>query len=144
MVRKIGLGVGFWAVMFLAVSALMVTPLPAIWQRIFEIIVAGVAGYILAMIYFKKTPGDLKAGVILAVIWFVVSLVLDLLITIQYVKGTGSYMDGLKMFYSAKTFWVSTLAMVAGVLLAAKMTRGGQVMSRPQTEPMVPPPKPQM
>ena len=38
MLRKIGFGAGFWAVMFLAVSALMVTPLPLIWQSILEII----------------------------------------------------------------------------------------------------------
>src|SRR3989344_3309069 len=101
MLRKVGFGAGFWAVMFLAVSALMVTPLPLIWQSILEIIIAGAAGYVLGILYFKKQPSDVKGAVVLDVTWILV-----------------------------------------GIVLAAKMTHGGQLMARPQIEPMVKPPAP--
>lgn len=128
MLLKIGLGAAFWGIMFLAVSAVMVTPLPIIAQQLIEIIVAAVVGFILGRIYFKKNPGDMKQGVIIAVIWLLVSAVLDLLITIQYVKAGGSYVSGLKNFYGMWSLWVSFILFIVGVVLAAKFSQDGQPM----------------
>ncbi len=76
-------------------------------------------------------------------VWFIVGGILDLLITIQYVKAGGSYLAGLKMFYSAKSLWAGFLLMFVGAVLAAKMTRGGELMKPntpmpPQQPPMMP------
>ncbi len=135
MVKRIGLGVGFWAVMFLAVSVLMVSGLPEIWQKILEIIVSGVAAYILARIYFKKSPGGIKDGVALAIIWLVVGGILDLLVTIQYVKGNGTYLEGLKAFYGMWNLWVGIALMFVGAIVAAKTTRGGELIPKPPSQP---------
>ncbi len=133
MLKKIGFGAGFWAVMFLAVSALMVTTLPSIWQKVLEIVIAGVAAYILAMIYFRKSPAGIKEGVALFITWFIVSGILDLLITIQYVRGVASYMEGLKLFYGMESFWISLALALVGVLVAAKLASGrsGSTMQQP-------------
>lgn len=139
MLRKIGLGAGFWAIMFIGVSAFMVTPIPDIWQKILEIVLAGAAGYILGLIYFKKTPGDIKDGLILGVIWFIVGGILDLLITVQYVKGTGGYVDGLKNLYGMWSLWVSFVALFIGIIIAVKTTHGGALIVKP---PVQPPQKP--
>jgi hypothetical protein len=143
----LGLGVGLWAIMFIGVSAIMVTPLPDIAQKILEIILSGVAAFILAKIYFSKNPGDIKAGLILGVFWFVVEGILDLLVTVQYVKAGGTYLSGLKAFYSMWNLWLGFLLMFVGVVLAAKLTRGGELMKKPPTQqpptqPPVAPPTP--
>ncbi len=135
----IGLGAGFWVIMFIGISALMVTPLPVIWQKILEIILSGVGAFILARIYFKKNPSDIKAGIILGVAWFIVGGILDLLVTIQYVKAGGTYVSGLKSFYGMWNLWVGFLLMFAGIVLAAKLTRGGELMKSP-SQPLTPPP----
>jgi len=134
MIKKIGLGAGFWAVMFIGISALIVTPLPEIVQQILGAVLAGIAGYILAMIYFKKTLGSIKDGLILAAIWFFTSLVLDLLITIQYVKAEvrGGYIDGLKSFYGSWDFWVGVILMFVGVAVASKFTHGDDIVPIPR------------
>ena len=145
MIKKIGLGVGFWAIMFIGVAAVMLISMPSIVQQILEIVLAGVAGYVLAMIYFKKTPGSLKDGAILAVIWLVVATVLDLALTVQYMKGSGGYVDGLKNLYGKWELWVSFVVFIGAVVLAAKMTHGGDVMKSPvspASPPQSPPPPP--
>ena len=141
---KLGLGLaaGLWAVMFIGVSAIMVTPLPLLWQKILEIILSFVAAFILAKIYFKKYPGDLKEGLILGVLWFVVGGILDLLVTIQYVKAGASYLIGLKTFYFMWNLWVGFALMFAGIILAAKITHGGELMQRPPTFPTPRPKQP--
>lgn len=142
MLLKIGLGAGFWGIMFLGVCALMVTPLPALWQAILEIVLAGVAGYVLGMIYFKKNPGEVKDGIVIAVIWLVVGAILDLLITVQYTKASGTYIDGLRNLYGNWQIWVSFVVFIVAVVLSAKMTRGGAVMKSPQQPPAAPPTQP--
>ena len=129
MLLKLGLGAAFWGIMFLAVSAVMITPLPLVAQQVIEIIVAAGAGFILGKIYFKKNPGDLKQGVMTAVIWLLIGTVLDLLITIQYVKADGTYVDGLKTFYGTWSLWVSFVLFIAAVASAAKLTHGGALVS---------------
>jgi len=134
----LGLGAGMWAVMFIGISALMVTPLLAIWQTILEIILSGLAAFVLARFYFKKNPGDIKDGLILGIAWFIVGGILDLLVTIQYVKAGGSYLSGLKSFYGMWSLWVGFLLMFIGIVLAAKLTRGGELI---KTQPQAPAPK---
>lgn len=138
----LGLGAGFWAVIFIGVSALMVTPLPAIWQKILEIILSAVAAFILAKLYFKKHPGDIKAGLILGVIWFIVGGILDLLVTVQYVKAGASYLTGLKTFYGMWSLWVGFLLMFVGIGVAALTTHGGELMKPPAQPPRQQPPVP--
>lgn len=137
----LGLGAGMWGVMFIGVSAIMVTPIPPLLQKILEIILSGVAAFILARIYFKKQPGDLKEGLILGVCWFVVGGVLDLLVTVQYVKGSASFFNGLKMFYGMWSLWVGFLLMFIGIVVAAKLTRGGELMKQPPFPPIQKPPQ---
>jgi len=140
----LGLGAGFWAIMFIGISAFMVMPLPEILQQICGIILAGVAGFILAKIYFKKNPGDIKAGIVLAISWLIVATILDLLITVQYVKAGGTYIDGLKGLYGAWNLWVGFFLMLVGVVVAAKMIHGGDLMKKPpvQQPPSAPTPPP--
>ncbi|MFA6255310.1 MAG: hypothetical protein WC675_04765 [Patescibacteria group bacterium] len=134
----LGLGAGMWAVMFIGVCALMVTPLPVIWQQILEIILSGVAAFVLGRLYFRKHPGGVKDGLILGVSWFILGGILDLLVTIQYVKAAGTYLSGLKSFYSMWNLWVGFLLMFGALVIAALTTRGGQLM-----KPTAPPPQPQ-
>ena len=142
MLKKIGYGAGFWAIMFIGVSALMVTPIPEIWQKILEIVLAGVGALILGLVYFKKAPGTIKNGLTLGVIWFIVGGILDLLITIQYVKAGGSYLFGLKTFYGAWSLWAGFLAMFLGLIMAAKL-KGSKSGFPPTLEsPQTPPPPP--
>ena len=136
-----------WAVMFIGVCALMVTPLPVIWQQILEIVLSGLAAFILARLYFKKNPGDIKDGLILGVAWFIVGGILDLLVTVQYVKAGASYFSGLKSFYGIWSLWVGFLLMFVGVIFAAKLTRGGELIKSasfvpPSKPPLVPPTPP--
>ena len=131
----LGLGVGLWMVMFLGVFALIVSPLSDLIQKIGEIVLAGVAAFVLAKIYFKKSPGDLKDGVVLWLAWLILGTILDLLITIWFVKGSGSYVSGLKAFYGMWSVWVSFVVMLAGVGLAAKTTHGGELMKKPPQQP---------
>ncbi|MFA6215952.1 MAG: hypothetical protein WC768_05275 [Patescibacteria group bacterium] len=139
-ITAIALALGLWVVMFIGVSALMVAPLPAIWQKILEIVLSGAASFILARIYFKKNPGELKDGLALGAVWFLVGGVLDLLITVQYVKAGAGYFAGLKTFYGMWNLWVGFLLMFAGVVLAAKMTHGGEIAKMPnQPQPPIMP-----
>ena len=138
----LGFGLGLWAIIFIGVSAIMVTPLALIWQKIAEIILVAVAAFILAKIYFKKNPGDLLQGFVLALSWFIVGIILDLLVTIQYVKGTGTYVDGLKEFYGTWNLWAGIVLMFVAVALAAKITRGGELMQKPQPPSPQPPTTP--
>ena len=131
----IGLGAGLWGVMFIGVSALMVSGLPDLVQQIFEIVLAGVVAFILARLYFKKAPGDLKAGAILFVLWLAIETALDLLITVQFVKASGTYASGLKSFYGMWSLWVSFVLMLVGVELSAKITHGGELMKTPDQNP---------
>jgi hypothetical protein len=133
----LGLGAGFWAVMFIGVSALIVSPLFDIWQKIIEIGLAAVVSFILAKLYFKKNPGDIKEGLVLALIWLIISAILDLLITIQFVKAGGTYFDGLKQFYGMWSLWISFALTFVACVAAAKTTRGGELMA--PTQPPVPP-----
>jgi len=139
----LGLGAGMWGVMFIGVSAIMVTPIPLLWQKILEIILSGVAAFILAKIYFKKHPGDIKEGLILGVCWFIVGGILDLLVTVQYVKAGASYLTGLKMFYGTWSLWAGFLLMFIGIAAAALTTHGGELMKPlaqpPSQKPPVPP-----
>ena len=135
MLRKIGFGAGFWGIMFLAVSALIISPLPNIWQKILEIIIAGIAAYVLAMIYFKKTPEDLRGVVILWAIWMIISAILDLLITVQYVKAGDTYLYGLRSFYGMWSLWVSFVVALGAMVLAAKMNQGA-APTKPTTSPL--------
>jgi len=138
----LGLGAGFWAIMFIGISALMVMPMPEILQQICGIILAGVTAFILAKIYFKKNPGDIKTGIILGVLWLITSTALDLLVTVQYVKAGGSYVDGLKSLYGAWNLWVGFLLMLVGVVAAAKMTHGGDLIKKPPVQQPPSGPKP--
>ena len=130
--------------MFIGISALMVIPMSVILQQIGGIVLAGVGGFILAKIYFKKNFGDIKAGIILGVLWLIVSTILDLLVTVQYVKAGGSYVDGLKSLYGAWNLWVGLLAMFVGIVVAVKLTHGGELMKRPpaSSTPSSPPSTP--
>lgn len=139
MLLKIGLGAAFWGIMFLGVSAIMVTPLPLLAQHIIEIIIAAAAGFVLGKVYFKKHPADLKQGAITAVVWLVVATMLDLLVTVQYVRLDGTYVDGLKNLYGQWPIWVSFIVFIATTALAAKMTHGGALMRRPMIKPQAPP-----
>ena len=144
MVKKIGFGAGFWAVMFLGVSALIVTPIPSWLMIVLEIILAGAAGYVLGVIYFKKEPTDMVGGLVTAIIWLATATVLDLLLTVQYTRGVGgNYVDGLKNFYGAWQTWASFLVFIGAVVLAAKMTHGGEVIKKPVTKPVISQPQPQ-
>ena len=141
MVQKIGFGAAQWGIMFLAVSAIMITPLPDWWQKIIEIVVAGVASYILAMIYFKKHPATMKDAVMLWVIFMIVSAVLDLLITVQYVKANNSYVTGLKMFYGMWSLWLSFVVSLGAIIVASKMNHSApapMVMTQPMKTPVMP------
>ncbi len=123
-----GLALGLWAIIFIVISAIIVMPISSGLMTTLTTLVSPVAAFILARIYFKKYPGAIIAGVLLAVFWLIVGTVLDLLVTIQYVKGFGSYVDGLKDFYGAWTLWLSFGLMIAAVALAAKLTHGGKLM----------------
>ena len=127
----IGLGAGFWVIMFIGVSAIMVALLSEIWQKILEIILAGVAAFILARLYFKKQPGEVKDALVLGIAWFIVGTILDLLITIQYVKAGANYFAGLKTFYGTWNLWVGFVLMFVGIIIAAKTTHGGELMKPP-------------
>ncbi|MFA5022048.1 MAG: hypothetical protein WC508_03150 [Patescibacteria group bacterium] len=138
----LGLGAGFWAIMFIGVSAFMVMPIAVLWQRILEIILAVLASFILSRIYFKKYPSDLKEALALGIFWLVISAVLDLLITIQYVKADGTYLDGLKSFYGMWSLWVSFVLTLISIIATAKITHGGQLMKSQNTTPLPMPPIP--
>ncbi len=144
----LGLGVGMWAIMFIGVSAFMVMPISLTWQKILEIILSGLAAFILGKLYFKKHPGELKDGLILGVAWFIVGGILDLLITVQYVKAGASYLSGLKSFYGMWSLWLGFLLMFVALVVAALTTHGGEVMKpfspSPRPQPVRPqPPRPQ-
>ena len=81
-------------------------------------------------------------GFVLALSWFIVGIILDLLVTIQYVKGTGTYVDGLKEFYGTWNLWAGIVLMFVAVALAAKITRGGELMQKPQPPSPQPPTTP--
>ena len=139
MVKKIGFGAAFWGIMFLSVSALLVSPLPDLWQKVIEIVVAGVASYVLAMIYFKKQPGGRAEGIKLWVLFMVVGTILDLLITVQYVRLRYSYLYGLKTFYSMWSLWVSFAVSFVAIVLAAKSNKN-TTMAHSISQPLMPPP----
>jgi len=140
----LGLSAGMWAIMFIGVSAFMVLPIAVIWQKILEIILSGAAAFVLGKLYFKKHPGGLKDGLILGVAWFIIGGILDLLVTVQYVKAGASYFLGLKTFYGMWNLWVGFLLMFAALAVAALTTRGGEV-AKPFSQPLRPQPvKPQM
>ncbi len=130
----IGLGAGLWAIMFLGVFALIISPLPELVQKIAEIILAGVAAFILPKFYFKKNSSKIKDGVILWVAWLVIITILDLLITVWFVKGFGSYVSGLKIFYGMWSLWVSFFVMLSTIILASKTTPGGDLIKKPTTQ----------
>ena len=118
----LGLGIGLWAVMFIGVSAFMVMPIAVIWQRILEIILSLIASFVLGRIYFKKNPGNLKDALILGAAWFIVGGILDLLITVQYVKASYGYVYGLQTFYGMWSLWVGFVMMFAGLIAASRLT----------------------
>ena len=134
-----GLALGLWALIFIIISAILVMPLPSGLMKTLTTLVAPVAGFILAKIYFKKSPGTITSGLILAVFWIIVGTVLDLLVTIQYVKGSDSYLDGLKDFYGDWGLWLSFVLTIGAVVAAAFLTHGGELMKL-TTAPMNQPP----
>jgi hypothetical protein len=91
----------------------------AILQKILEIILSGRAGFILSLVYFRKNSGGIKEALSLFAVWFIVGGILDLLITIQYVKAANSYLWGLKTFYGSWSLWLGFVFMLAGVVLAS-------------------------
>ncbi|OGY45600.1 MAG: hypothetical protein A2731_02385 [Candidatus Buchananbacteria bacterium RIFCSPHIGHO2_01_FULL_39_8] len=137
----VGFAVALWVLIFVIISALMVIPMPALLLTILGLLVAPIVAFFLAKIYFKKNPGEIKEGVILGVFWLIVGTILDLLVTIQYVKETGTYVDGLKEFYGAWSLWVSFVLTIIVVALVANMTRGGEMIEKPSVSPSATPPQ---
>ena len=138
----VGFALALWVLIFVIISALMVIPMPALLSTILGFLVSPVIAFFLARLYFKKNPGGIKEGIVLAVFWLIVGTVLDLAVTIQYIKGTGTYADGLKSFYGAWSLWVSFVLMIVVVSLVAKMTRGGEIIKKPPVGPAGLPPQP--
>lgn len=141
MLKKIGFGAGLWAIIFIGISALRVTPLPYSIYRILSIVVAMAGAFILGYLYFKEKPGDFKQGLVLGLLWFAVGTVLDLLVTIQYIKAEigGGYIDGLKVFYGDWILWVSFILTILAVGASTLVTHGGKLMVRPNSQPTATP-----
>ncbi|MFA6411013.1 MAG: hypothetical protein WCW26_05580 [Candidatus Buchananbacteria bacterium] len=140
----VGLAAGLWAIMFIGVSAFMVMPISVLWQKILELILSVVGSFILARFYFKKNPGEIKDGLILGIFWLLAGTVLDLLITIFYVKASGTYLDGLKSFYGMWSLWVSFVLTVVTVAITAKITHGGILIKKPTPQVPMPPTSPKI
>ncbi|MBN1779173.1 MAG: hypothetical protein JW816_03070 [Candidatus Buchananbacteria bacterium] len=146
MFKQIGYGLAIWLLMLIITSAIIVMPGSALMGQILQIIVLGVLGYLAAFLYFKKTPGDYQAGLILGIIWVAIYAILDwVIIGIAAISGQG----GITFSY-AYTSWylyVSFIVLLAATVLASHFTRGGELMIKkpatPQASPFNSQPKPQ-
>jgi hypothetical protein len=134
------LGIPLWLLIFILVSAILIIPAAALVQSLITIVVLGALGYGAGYFYFKKRPGDIRAGAILGVIWAVVVAVFDWL-TIGVASLVGQSDFSVRGFYSSWEWYVALAALIVGTALAGFTVHGGALMKKSAASPFTPPPK---
>ena len=144
MAKKISFCVALWLIGFVLYSGILVLPLAAVFQWIIFIILAAIVAYVLAMIFFKKQPGDLRAGALLGLIWIIVGVAIDwLTVGIAAISGQANPTQLVAALYSQIWFYINLVVVIVAAAVAAHLTHGGQLApSQPQQPTHQPPPLP--
>src|SRR3989338_5941092 len=134
MAKKIGFGVALWLIGFVLYSGILVLPLAAVFQWIIFIILSAVVAYFLAMAFFKKQPGDLKAGAFLGLLWVIVGVAIDwLTVGIAAISGQANPTQLVAALYLQIWFYINLVVVIVAAAVAAHLTHGGQLApSQPQ------------
>lgn len=111
--KAIGYGVGIYAVIFVIISALL-----GVTTSVYLGLVLGIVVPIIATYLYK--PGNTKTGLQVGLVWVVTALVLDFLITTQFVAD----------IFSHWTVWVGYAIM----LLAPAVIPGVKLNIKPEAK----------
>jgi len=144
MAKKIGFGVALWLIGFILYSGVIVLPLAAIFQWIIFIVLSAIVTYILAMVFFKKHPGDIKAGAVLGLLWVIVGVAIDwAVVGIMAVSGQVNPTQVVGDLYSQIWFYLNLALVIVVAGVAGHLTHGGQLApTNPQAPTQQPPQMP--
>jgi len=123
-------GIILYVIIFIAVSIMLFTPglKSILWLRwMIDWLVVGLGSYYFSLKYFKKTPGKIYAGAVLAFFWLSVHVVLDLIITVPLtlksvsaqIGRQASYVDAAGVFYYEWKLWVGFIIMLVVTTIMA-------------------------
>jgi len=142
MAKKIGFGVALWLIGFILYSGVIVLPLATIFQWIIFIVLSAIVTYALAMVFFKKNPGDIKAGAVVGLLWVIVGVAIDwAVVGIMAISGQVNPTQVVGDLYSQIWFYINLVVVIAAAALAAHLTHGGQLAPTQAQPPTQQPPQ---
>lgn len=126
LLKAIGLGIVFWVLIFVAVSVLMFgfkLSAPSINYYTILYLIVAIITIVLTLIYFsgkKKTRGGFLRGILVGIIFIIIGVILDALITVPFfiIPQGGSYMSYFLDSYLLIGFLVSII--LSGIVGAVK------------------------
>lgn len=128
-------GLALWVFVFVVISVIMFIPALAdelTWQTILDLIAIAVLVLIFGSLYFKKHAASFGRGLLIGIVWAIVSTILDLAITVPLFIMPKD--QGYGDFYSEWNVWagLSIIIILAG-LSAVLFSKKGEIKSVTQT-----------
>jgi len=106
--KAVGFGLVIWILMFVIVSVLMALKFyDQRWQHIAVAVVSGIISFVLAA---KVAPASVAKALSYGLVWVVVGLILDFLVTKRYNPG----------IFSARSLWLGYALVLLAPLLRVK------------------------
>lgn len=122
--KTIGFGVIIWVLMFVIVSIFVAFNIYG--NAVMKVVIACLAGAISYFLAMKLKPADIKMALTYSVLWVIVGVILDAVITMRFNA----------LIFSSKGLWLSYLLVLLAPLLTVKKGSGAPTSTPPSTPPM--------
>ena len=121
--KAIGFGAVIWVLMFVIVSIFVAFNIYG--NAVMKVVIAVIAGAISYFLAIKLKPADIKMALTYGVLWVIVGVILDAVITMRFNA----------LIFSSKGLWLGYLLVLLAPLLTVKKGSGAPSSMPPSTPP---------
>lgn len=121
--KTIGSGIMLWALMFVVVSVFIAFNI--FGNSIAKVIIAIIAGAISYSLAKKLKPADIKAALTDGVVWVIVGVILDALVSIRFNP----------LIFQSKGLWLGYFLVLLAPILVVKKKSGAPISTPPAQTP---------
>lgn len=121
--KAVGFGAVIWILMFVIISIFIAFNI--FGNAVAKVIIAIIAGAISYFLATKIKPADVKMALAYGVIWVIMGVILDALITVRFNA----------LIFSSKGLWLGYLLVLLAPLLTVKKGSGAPASMPPSTPP---------